>query len=211
MRLGPELLLLPYANRWRGKPLPAKMTVSAVLLLLSVVPAPWPVAIAAGSLASALAIGAVGVRPLFWLQLLSAPLLFAMVSAGIAAWGGAASGESIARTFGASAATLLLGATTPMQDLVAWLQRRRGCQTMAELMLLAYRAVTAVGAAGLAMATAMRARRLGQRLRTAPRLYGDFSGALAIRALERARRAESGLAARRLPGNLRLLPPEPQA
>jgi cobalt/nickel transport system permease protein len=206
MRLGPELLLLPYANRWRGKPLPAKMTVSAVLLLLSVVPAPWPVAIAAGSLASALAIGAVGVRPLFW-----PPLLFAMVSAGIAAWGGAASGESIARTFGASAATLLLGATTPMQDLVAWLQRRRGCQTMAELMLLAYRAVTAVGAAGLAMATAMRARRLGQRWRTAPRLYGDFSGVLAIRALERARRAESGLAARRLPGNLRLLPPERQA
>jgi cobalt/nickel transport system permease protein len=190
--------------------LSAKLTISALLLLLSVVPAPWPVAISAGGVASGLAIGAAGVRPRFWLKLLSAPLLFAVVGAGIAAWGGADCGESIARTFGASAATLLLGATTPIQDLVAWLQRRRGCQIMAELALLAYRALTAVGAAGLAMTAAMRVRRLGQSWRTAPRLYGDFSGALAIRALERVRRAESGMAARRLSGNLRLLPPESQ-
>jgi cobalt/nickel transport system permease protein len=210
MRLGPELLLLPYSSRWRGKPLPFKLTVSGVLLVLSIVPAPWPVAIGAGGVASALAIRSAGVRPLFWVQLLSAPLLFAVLSAGIAAWGGAESGESIARTLGASAATLLLGTTTPIQDLVAWLQRRRGFQVVAELMLLAYRALTAVVAAGLAMTAALRARRLGQRWQTAPRLYGAFSGALAIRSLERARRAESGMAARRLSGSLRLLPSERQ-
>ena len=210
MRLGPELLLLPYASRWRSKPLVAKAAVSGLLLVLSVAPAPWPVAAAAGCVAGAFAIGAAGVRPLFWLQLLSAPLLFAVLSAGIAAWGGATSGDSVARTFGATSATLLLGATTPIQDLVAWLQRRRGCQTVAELMLLAYRALTAAGGAGLAMTTALRARRLGRRWQTAPRLYGDFGGALAIRTLERGRRAEAGLSARRLSGPLRLLPPEQQ-
>jgi len=208
MRLGPELFLLPYASAWRRRPLAVKLTVSGLLLLVSMVPAPWPVAAGAGLLGSVLAVGAAGVRWQLWLQLLTPPLLFAGISAAVVAWGGAASGDSVARTFGASAATLLFGATTPIQDLAAWLQRRRGGATVAELILLSYRALTLVGEAGLAMTSAMRARHLGRRWQTAPRLYGAFGGALAIRALERARRAETGLAARRLPGRLRLLAPE---
>jgi cobalt/nickel transport system permease protein len=205
MRFGEELLMLPYGSRWRGRSLALKLGVSGLLLLLAVVTAPWPVAVGAGLLASGLAVGAAGVRWGLWVQLLSGPMLFAGVSAAVAEWGGAAGGEGLARTFGASAATLLLGVTTPVQDVVARLQRGRGGRSLGELLLLGYRALAGVGMAGLAMTTAMRARRLGRRWRTAPRLYGDFGGALAIRSLERARRAERGLAVRGLSGSLRLL------
>lgn len=208
MEVGNELLLLPYESRWRGFALVGKLAVSGLLLAVAMAPGPWPVAAGVGVWASVLAVGSAGVRGRFWGLLLSGPMLFAGMSAAIAAWGGAAGGESLARTFGASAATLLLGVTTPVQDLVAWLQRRRGAETMADLLLMAYRALAAVGQAGVAMVGAVRARRLGQRWRTAPRLYADFSGALAIRSLERARRAESGLAVRRLGGRIRLLSAE---
>ena len=208
MHLEPGLLLLPYNNRWARKKVVHKALLSGVLLGIAVAPLPPAAGIGAGVLAGALACGAARISLHTWLELLFAPILFAATGAAVAAMGGGEGAvAALARVFGAASATLLLATTTPVLDLVALLQGRRGFRTLAELFLLSYRAVVAVGEAGLAMVTATRLRSLGQRWRTAPRVYGLFAGALAVRALENARRAEAGLAVRGFQGRVPLVGP----
>ena len=205
MHLEPGLLLLPYTNRWRKKPLGHKVTYAGALLVMASGPWPWPVSVLAGLAAGALAVATAGIRLHTWAELLAPPLTFAVVSAVIVEWGGGGGWTSVARVFGAASATLLFGVTTPILDLVSALQTVRGLKTLADLVFLTYRAITVVGGAGMAMVTAAKVRDLGRRWQRAPRFYGEFSGALAIRALEKARRSEAGMAARGLHGRLPLL------
>jgi cobalt/nickel transport system permease protein len=210
VHLDAGLLSLPYSNRWRAKPLVLKVGLTATLLVLATGPWPWPAPILAGLLAGAIAVGGARVGLQTWLQLLSAPLAFAVLSAGISAWGGQNAWGSVARVFGAASATLLLGTTTPVLDLIAAMQPVRGLQTLAELMFLSYRAITLAGVSGLAMVSAVRVRNLGLGWRQAPSFYGAFAGAVAIRTLEKGRRSEHGLAVRGLEGRMLLLQGEEQ-
>ena len=197
MHLEPGLLLLPYNNRWARKKVIVKALLSGVLLGIAVSPLPPVAGVGAGIVAGTFAIAGARIALHTWLELLLAPMLFgAAGAAAIALGGGDGAGAVLARVFGSASATLLLATTTPVLDLVALVQHRRGCRTLAELFLLSFRATVAIGAAGLAMVTALRLRGLGQRWGTAPAIYGAFAGALAVRALENARRAEAGLAVR---------------
>jgi cobalt/nickel transport system permease protein len=211
MHLEPGLLLLPHNNGWAAKKSTHKIALAGVILLIAIGPVPPAVAIAAGVLAGACACLGARVPLHTWVELLMAPLLFTVAGAAILAYsaedGGLSALAVVARVFGATSATLLLGVTTPLLDVVALLQRRRGFRTLAELFLLSFRAAVALGEAGLAMGNAIRLRRLGSRWRTAPRVYSHFAGALAVRSLEKARRAEAGLAIRGFAGRLPLVGP----
>lgn len=211
MHLEPGLLLLPYNNRWTGKKATHKVALSTVLLGIALAPFPPAVAVTTGLLAGALACLGAKIRLHTWLELLAAPLLFAaaggMVTAFSSAEGLWAALTTIARVFGASSATLLLGTTTPLLDLVALLQRRCGFRTIAELFVLSYRAAVAVATAGMAMVTAARLRGLGQSWHSAPLVYGSIAGALAVRSLQNAQQAEAGLAVRGFQMGLPLIGP----
>jgi len=211
MHLEPGLLLLPYRNRWSQKPARQKAALAGALLIAALAPAHPAVPIASGTLAGLLACKGARVSLHTWLELLAAPLLFAAFGGAVIATSGS-DGMSVAltalaRVFGAASATLLLTVTTPILDVMSLVPRRRGFRTLSELFLLSFRAAVAIGQSGLAMINALRIRGLGQSWRTAPGIYASFSGALAIRALQQAQRAEAGLAVRGFDGALPLVGP----
>ena len=211
MHLEPGVLLLPYNNRWAGWPAGRKACMAGALLVVATAPLPLPFPAGAGLLAGALACAGAGIRFQTWVELLAAPLAFAAAGSVVVAAGAvdrwAAAAGPIVRVYGAASATLLLATTTPLLDLVALFPDRWGAGTLRELFLLSYRAAVAVGEAGLAMVTAVRLRGLGRSWRTAPGVYSAFAGALAVRSLENARRAEAGLAVRGFTQRLPLVAP----
>ncbi|MBM3757341.1 MAG: hypothetical protein FJW38_25565 [Acidobacteria bacterium] len=211
MHLEPGLLMLPYRNRWSRKPVGHKVAIAGALLIAALVPASPFVAIASGVLAGLLACWSARVSLHTWLELLTAPILFAAVGGVIIATSGsdgpATALATLARVFGAASATLLLTVTTPILDVVALVQRRRGFRTLSELFLLSFRAIVAIGQSGFAMINALRIRGLGQSWHTAPGIYASFAGALAIRSLQQAHRAEAGLAVRGFDNGLPLARP----
>jgi cobalt/nickel transport system permease protein len=211
MHLEPGLLLLPHNNRWAHKKVTHKIALAGMLLLIAIGPGSPTVAIVTGVLAGTCACLGARVPLSNWVELLMAPVLFAMVGGALVAYPGNGGGDAalslVARVFGAASATLLLGVTTPLLDVVALFQRRQGFRTLAELFLLSFRAAVAIGEAGLAMGNAIRLRGLGGSWRTAPGIYSAFAGALAIRSLENANRAEAGLAVRGFDGRLPLVGP----
>lgn len=212
MHLEPGLLLLPYRNRWSRKPVGRKAAMSGALLAASLLPVTPVVPAVCGVVAGVLACKGARVSLHVWLELLAAPLLFTAIGSAIAAGGNPenypAALAALARGFGGASATMLLAATTPPMDLIAFCQRRRGCRTLAELLLLSFRAAVALGQSGLAMVTALRIRGLGQSWQTAPRVYSLFAGALAVRSLQQAQRAEAGMAVRGFDGSPPLIGPE---
>ena len=125
---------------------------------------------------------------------------FSLSPAGLAAAGGL-----IARSLAGLACLLFLALTTPATDLMAGLRRLGVPAEIVEIALLMYRFIFLIAGEAMAM-DAAQAARLGhathwRRLRS----LGLLLASLLPRAFDRARRLETGLAARGWEGEMRVL------
>ncbi|MCW2315976.1 cobalt/nickel transport system permease protein [Rhodoblastus acidophilus] len=210
-----------HLNRWRGKPLAEKLTLTLGMLLLAMVLKPWPgAALVAGVMTAAALFGA-RVSSKLWLACAAAPLGFLAVGAvsvavrvdlhgvGLAPGGLAAAGALVARSGAGVACLLFLALTTPTSDMLAG-ARKIGVPTeITELALLMYRFLFILADAALAM-DAAQAARLGHATKARRlRSLGLLAANLLPRALDRARRLELGLAARGWHGDMRVLSDRP--
>jgi cobalt/nickel transport system permease protein len=210
-----------HLNRWRHRPLIEKSLLALGMLALAVSLPPFPAAvmIAAGMAAAALAGARVPVR--VWLACALAPVGFMLTGAvvlvvqfdghglSLSPAGLAAAGGLIARALAGLSCLLFLALTTPATDLMAGLRRLGVPAEIVEIALLMYRFIFLIADEAFAM-NAAQAARLGhstswRRLRS----LGLLLASLLPRALDRARRLETGLAARGWDGEMRVLRDQP--
>ena len=190
-----------------------------LVLAVSLPPFPAAVMIAAGMTAAALAGARVPVR--VWLGCALAPAGFMLTGAvalavqfdghgfSLSPVGLAAAGGLIARALAGLSCLLFLALTTPATDLMAGLRRLGVPAEIVEVALLMYRFIFLIADEAFAM-NAAQAARLGhatgcRRLRS----LGLLLASLLPRALDRARRLETGLAARGWDGEMRVLSDQP--
>ena len=208
---------IAHSNRWRSRSLVEKSALAFGLLAVSLAFPPWPTA--AGVLAVAFAAAlAAGVSPGAWVRVMAPPLGFVLTGAATLLVSVGADGIALApdglsaaaaltlRASAATAALLLLALTTPATDLVAALARLKVPAEIVELALLVYRFLFVLADTLAAMQAAQEARlgHVGWRRRI--RSSGLIAAALLPRAMDRARRLETGLAARGWSGgSLRVL------
>ncbi|MEJ8278552.1 cobalt ECF transporter T component CbiQ [Pseudonocardia spirodelae] len=207
-----------HAGRWRARHPGEKAFLALGLLVLAVVLPPWPGALLTGGAALALLLAGARVPWRTALRLLALPLGFVLVGAlpllvtvGGDPWlapapdGPARAAELVGRSLAAVACLVLFAATTPLTDTVARL--RWIPPAVLEITLLVYRMLFLL----LDSLTAVReaqALRMGFRTRRATfRSLAAQGGAVFVRAFDRARRLEAGLAARGYDGSLRVRVP----
>ena len=206
-------------NRWRHRALMEKALIGLGFLLLAVVLPPWPGA--ALVIAAMLGFTFAGARvpPRLWLATLALPAGFLATGAAMVAVQVGTGGIALApggveqaahlslRALAATLCLLFLAFTTPAAELIGGLRRLRVPSEIVELALLTYRFVFLIADEALAMTEAQRAR-LGHATR---RRWLNSTGMvlanLLPRALARARRMETGLAARGWQGEMRVLSP----
>lgn len=206
-------------NRWRHRALAEKALIGFGFLTLALVLPPWPGA-ALVSLAI-LAFTFLGARvPVrLWLSTAALPLgflasgalmLVVEVGAGGLAWvpGGVAQAtELVARAMAATFCLMFVVMTTPMADLFGGMRRLAVPAELVELALLTYRFVFLIADEAAAMTAAQRARLGHSSRRRWLRSTAMVIANLLPRALARARRMETGLAARGWQGEMRVLSP----
>jgi len=184
---------------------------------LSVALPPWP-----GAALCALAIlgftfagarvplrlwAAVAAFPLGFLATGAAMMLVQIGPQGIEAapGGGQAAAFLILRAMAASFCLIFLGLTTPAADLLSGLRRLGLPAELVEIALLTYRFIFLIAESAVAM-THAQAARLGHATRRLwLRSTGLVIAGLLPRAMDRARRLETGLAARGWQGDMRVL------
>lgn len=204
-------------NRWRHRPLAEKALIGLGFLALAITLPPWPGAALAGLavLDFTFAGARVPLRP--WLTAVAAPLgflatgvLMLMVqidAQGIALAPGGV-GRAVLLGLRAMAGTfclMFLAFTTPAAELIGGLRRLRLPAEIVELALLTYRFVFLLADEAAAMTTAQRARLGHSTRRRWLRSVGMVIANLLPRALDRARRLETGLAARGWQGGMPVL------
>lgn len=204
---------LAHASRWRTVPLAEKALMALGLLVLAMALPPWPGAVLVLAAASAAALAS-GVPARGWLGLLAAPLAFVLTGAatllvrvggdgvGLAADGGALAGQLVLRALAAVSALLLLTVTTPMAELVRGLRRLGLPAELADMVLTTYRFIFILLDTAAAMHASQMARLGGDGWRRRIRSTGLLAAALLPRALDQARRLETGLQARGYDGAL---------
>jgi cobalt/nickel transport system permease protein len=116
--------------------------------------------------------------------------------------------DTLAHATAGTAAVLLLAATTPMTDLLAWARRRGVPQPVVDVAGLTYRMLFVLLATLGAVREAQVARLGYVDRRTTLRSAGMLAGTVLARSFERARRLEAGLAGRGFEGDLRVLDDE---
>jgi cobalt/nickel transport system permease protein len=210
-----------HLNRWRRRPLAEKSLLALGMLVLAVSLPPFPAAvmIAAGMTVAALAGARVPAR--VWLGCASAPVGFMLTGAvvlvvqfdgrgfSLSPAGLAAAGGLIARSLAGLSCLLFLALTTPATDLMAGLRRIGVPAEIVEIALLMYRFIFLIADEAFAM-NAAQAARLGHATRWRRlRSLGLLLASLLPRALDRARRLETGLAARGWQGEMRVLADRP--
>ncbi|MBF0125831.1 MAG: cobalt ECF transporter T component CbiQ [Magnetococcales bacterium] len=205
-----------HLNRWRHRSLTEKALLTFGMLSLAMVSPPCPTApiVAVVMTAAALAGARVPVR--VWLACALGPAGFLLVGGislavqvdaggiGLTPMGLTVAAQRIVRSLAAVACLLFLALTTPTTDLLAGLRRLGVPAELVEIALLMYRFLFLLADVALAM-DAAQAARLGhstrrRRLRSLGRLVAN----LLPRALDRARRMETGLAARGWQGEMRV-------
>ncbi|WP_237152380.1 cobalt ECF transporter T component CbiQ [Oryzibacter oryziterrae] len=210
-------------NPWRKRPLGEKATLSIGMLALAVGLPPGAGAWAVGAIM--LAVTFIGARVPFrlWLMTALAPmgflatgaatLLVSVSSGGIAF---APAGVPVAlhlaiRSLAALTCLLFLALTTPVSDMLAGLRRLGLPREIVDIALLTYRFVFLVADQAAAMSHAQDAR-LGRATRRRWLVsLGLLVANLLPRTLDRARRLETGLAARGWDGEMRVLSDSPKA
>ena len=208
-------------NRWREHAV--EMTVFAGgLMVLALALPPMPCGLVIIAISMACAVSGAKIPAGVYLRVLAVPLAFLvtgsvaiLVSVGADSQGHlriAVTREGLVeavtvflRSLSAVSALILLALTTPMPELLSLLRRWRVPVVILELMGLVYRFLFVFDET---LHTVIRAQdsRLGYRnVRTSFRSLGGAVASLFIRAMERARRLEMGLAARGYHGELRVL------
>lgn len=206
-------------NRWRLRALSEKALIGLGFLALAVTLPPWPGAAMVGL--AVLGFTFIGARVPWriWLATVALPIGFMatgaltlVVQVGLDGVGFAPDGVRQAallclRAMSATFCLLFLAFTTPATELIGGLRALRVPAEIVELALLTYRFVFLLADEALAMTTAQRAR-LGH----SSKRRWLTSSAMVIanllpRAMARARRMETGLAARGWQGEMRVLRP----
>lgn len=195
-------------NRWRDRSLAEKALLGLGLLGLSLLAPPWPTGLAVLAVATLAVTRGAGVPLGTWLKILSAPLGFVLTGAAtllveLGPHGLAFAADGLPRaaalTLRATAAVsglLTLTLTTPATDLVAALRRLKVPVEIVEIALLTHRFLLLAGDTANAMHTAQTARLGHVDWRRRIRSTGMLAANLLPRTLDRARRLETGLAAR---------------
>ncbi|MCE1180143.1 cobalt ECF transporter T component CbiQ [Actinomycetota bacterium] len=216
-----------WASPWRHRATGDKALLALGMLLVAALSTSRTVSVLVLALAAGVALVVARIPARTWLSALSAPAAFVAVgSVALAVTIGADAADTLAsvgavditrsgvaqavsaslRSFAAMACLVLLAATTPMTDLLAWLRRLRVPEAMVDIAGLVYRMLFALLDASRSVREAQAAR-LGYRSgRMARRSIGMLLGAVLLRAWTRARRLEDGLAGRGYTTSLRTLP-----
>ncbi|MFC5994773.1 cobalt ECF transporter T component CbiQ [Pseudonocardia hispaniensis] len=206
-----------YTNRWRPRHPGEKAFLSLGLLACAVALPPWPGALIVGVVAGALLLGPAGVRPRQAWRVLSVPLGFVavgslplLVAVGGRPWirfepsGLPMALGLAARATAALLSLLLFAATTPLADTLPRLTRLGVPAAVTEVAALMYRMLFLLLDSVHAVREAQ-ASRLGFRTwATSYRSLAGQGGAIFVRAFDRARRLEAGLALRGYTGSLRI-------
>ena len=202
-----------WSSRWRTRSTLEKSLVCVGLLLVAATTTSLVVAGLVGVCAIALAAVArvpVGV----WLRSMIGPAVFIAIGGvtiavtfgdgDLVSWGpvgvdeGSASRAALVagRALAATSAMILLAATTPMVDLLAGLRRARVPEVAVDIAAVTYRLIFSLLDSAAAISAAQ-AGRLGYASGSAARRsVGLLSAAVLVRAWDRARRLEEGLAGR---------------
>lgn len=195
-------------NRWRDRSLGEKALLGLGLLALALLTPPWPTAVAIVAVATLAVTRGAGVPMRTWIKILAAPLGFVLTGAAtllieLGPHGIAFAADGLPRAAGltlrATAAVsglLTLTLTTPATDLVASLRRLKVPVEIVEIALLTHRFLLLAGDTASAMNTAQAARLGHVDWRRRIRSTGMLAANLLPRTLDRARRLETGLAAR---------------
>ena len=210
-------------SRWRARPLAEKALIGLGGLGLAVALPPWPGAVFVALAILGVTFGPARVPLRFWASVAALPLGFLLTGAavllvqigpaglGLAPGGPEAAAHLCLRAMAATFCLLFLACTTPAADLLSGLRRLGVPGEIVEIALLTYRFVFILAEEAAAMTVAQRAR-LGHATKARwLRSNAQVIAALLPRALARARRLETGLAARGWQGEMRVLCPRPAA
>lgn len=204
-----------YTNRWRPRHPGEKAFLSLGLLVAAVALPPWPGAALTGVVALVLLLGPAGVRPgqlwraarvpLGFVVTGSIPLLLAVGGSPWVRWdptGLPRAAELAGRAVAALLCLLLFATTTPLADALPRLTRIGVPPAVTEVAALMYRMLFLLLDSARAVREAQ-AGRLGFRTwATTYRSVAGQGGAIFVRAFDRARRMEEGLALRGYTGSL---------
>lgn len=208
-----------YDNRWsRRHPLEKLVFGGGMLLLALLLPPP-------GGLAVLLTVSMVTllgprINPMVYLKVLALPFFFILpgigsvlvslslehgsISLGLAPQGPELAWRLLNRALGASSAMLFLALTTPVSEWLS-LVRHPALRELSDLALLIYRFVFAFFRTAQTLRTAQEARNGYRTLRTRLHSMGLLVSRLLIRALDRVRGMETGMAVRGYDGQMLLL------
>ncbi|MBL9057959.1 MAG: cobalt ECF transporter T component CbiQ [Rhodobacteraceae bacterium] len=204
-------------NRWRHRALAEKALIGLGFLALAVGLPPWPGAALSGLAVLGFTFAGARVPLRLWLAAVALPLGFLATGAlmlmvqvgadGIALAPGGAERAALLclRAMAATFCLMFLAFTTPAAELISGLRRLRVPAEIVELALLTYRFVFLIAEEAVAMTAAQRARLGHSSRRRWLRSTAMVIANLLPRALARARRLETGLAARGWQGEMRVL------
>lgn len=220
-----------WSSPWRRIRVGEKVAVSGALLLTALLTPAWPGCVAVACLAVAFTCGWARIPARVLVMAFTPPLVFLMVG-GLSvmvviggtpspdaavlgpAWVDAVSMErglsAFAHGVAGTLSLLMLATTTPMSDLLAWLQRRGVPAPLVDVAALMYRLLWVLLATALAIHEAQVAR-LGDaprgpgRLQRRLRLAADAMGSTLIRAWHRSARLQAGLEGRGYTDDLRTI------
>ena len=218
----PALDRIAAGNRWRRAPLAEKVTFALGMLALSLVLPPWAAAVLVAPVVLLATWVGAGIAPRVWAAYAALPLGFMLTGAatllvqvgggiGLAPAGPAAALDLVMRAGTGLSCMLFLSMTTPVTDLVAGMGRLGLPREIGDVALLTHRFIFLVADAAIAMSHAQEAR-LG-RITTRRWIVslGQLTAGLLPRSLDRARRMETGLAARGWQGEMKVLSQRPAA
>ncbi len=205
-------------NRWRRKSLVEKGALALGMLALALLLPPFPAAPVIAAIMTGAALIGARAPARTWLALAAAPLGFMLTGAAmltvqidasglsLAPNGLSAAAGLIARSTAGLSCLLFLALTTPVTDLLTGMRRLGLPAEVAEVALLTYRFLFLLADTAMAMDAAQAARLGHDGFKRRLRSLGLLAANLLPRAMDRARRMETGLGARGWEGEMRVLP-----
>lgn len=221
---GPAVDVAAWSSPWRWRSPGDKVLLGGGLVLAALVLPTWPVCPIVAVAAVGLTLGPARVPPRVLFRAARAVAAFVLLGTVTIAvtWRSPVEGfgptvtaqslgaalDTFAHATAGTAAVLLLAATTPMTDLLAWARRRGVPEAVVDVAGLVYRMIFVL-LATLGAVRAAQTARLGYADRRATlRSAAALAAAVLVRSFDRARRLEAGLAGRGFEGDLRVLDDE---
>lgn len=209
-----------YANRWRHRHAGEKLLLAGGMLLLAVALPPFPTSLLIAATMTVVSLVFARIPWRTFLRVVTLPVGFAVISAatlllsvsanwqfGIQPHARAQASGLLARALAAVCCLSFLILTTPIEEILALLRRAGLPVAIAELMLAMHRFITIFAETARAMWLSQTARCGYATPKHAWRSVSLLAASLFIHSLDRARRMETGLAARGYDGEVKLLAP----